>query len=131
MNNKTLALRNGKHRPLTHARMRAWKARFLASLARVPSVKQAARFAGISRRAAYDARKRDESFAAAWDAAIAASIDEVEAKVLEAGLKGDTNVGMFLLRCHKPSVYRDTNRVELDARLVGVLVVPEKEKLPP
>jgi len=46
---------------------------------------------------------------------------------MEAGLKGDMNVAMFLLRCHKPSIYRETNRVEIDQRMVGVLVVPERE----
>jgi hypothetical protein len=50
---------------------------------------------------------------------------------MEAGLKGDMNVAMFLLRCHKPSIYRDTNRVEIDQRLCGVIVLPEKESLPP
>ena len=131
MSNKQLALTDGAHKPPIRARTRIWQARFLASLARVPSVKQAAKFAGIGRRTAYEAKARDETFAKAWDAAIAASIDEVEAKVLEAGLKGDTNVGMFLLRCHKPSIYRDTNRVEIDQRLVGVLVLPEKEQKEP
>ena len=46
---------------------------------------------------------------------------------MEAGLKGDMNVAMFLLRCHKPSIYRDTNRVEIDQRLCGVLILPEQE----
>jgi len=99
----------------------------LASLRRFPSVKQACRFAGIGRRTAYDAKDRDETFATAWNQAIAASIDEVEAKVMEGGLKGDMNVAMVLLRCHKPAIYRETNRVEIDQRMVGVLVVPERE----
>jgi hypothetical protein len=105
--------------------------RFLASLRRFPSVKQACRFVNIGRRTAYDARDRDEAFAAAWNEAISASIDEVEAKVMEAGLKGDMNVAMFLLRCHKRSVYGDVSRMEIDQRMVGVLVVPEKEQKDP
>ena len=136
--NKQLALRsngatvtrNGSHKSHTSrrpARARKWRSRFLASLRRFPSVKQACLASGIGRRTAYDAKNRDEAFSAAWNEAIAASIDEVEAKVIEAGLKGDLPVGMFLLRCHKPSIYRDTNRVEIDQRLVGVLVVPQKE----
>ena len=122
---------NGAHKSHTRAcaraRARFWRSRFLASLRRFPSVKQACRFAGIGRRTAYDAKDRDETFATAWNQAIAASIDEVEAKVMEAGLKGDMNVAMFLLRCHKPSIYRDTNRVEIDQRLCGVLILPEQE----
>src|SRR2546430_2891710 len=132
-NNKALAVHgNGSRKPRTsRARTRVWRSRFLASLRRFPSVKQACAASGIARRTAYDAKDRDETFAAAWDEAISASIDEVEAKVMEAGLKGDMNVAMFLLRCHKPSIYRDTNRVEIDQRLCGILVVPEKENLPP
>lgn len=103
----------------------------MASLRRFPSVKQACRFAGCARRTAYNAKDRDESFSTAWNQAIAASIDEVEAKVMEAGLKGDMNVAMFLLRCHKPATYRETNRMEIDQRLCGVILVPQKESLPP
>jgi hypothetical protein len=131
----TLALSNStsptQHKSHTRTRARNWRPRFLAALSRHPDVKRACQFAGVPRRTAYDAKERDETFAAAWNAAIAASIDEVEAKVMEAGKKGDMNVAMFLLRCHKPSIYRDTNRVEIDQRLVGVLVVPSKEQLPP
>ena len=49
----------------------AWRAEFLAALARGGSVKGAAAAAGVDRTTAYEARKRDPDFAARWAAALA------------------------------------------------------------
>ncbi len=53
------------------AKEAAWRAGFLAALARGGSVKGAARAAGVDRTSAYEARKRDPDFAARWAAALA------------------------------------------------------------
>jgi hypothetical protein len=58
-------------------------------------------------------------------------VDKVEAKVFQQAIDGNEQLAMFLLRAHKRSVYGDVSRLEVDQRLVGVLVVPEKEQLPP
>jgi hypothetical protein len=50
--------------------MRDWRPHFLEALAAAPNVAAACRAAGISRKAAYDARNRDTVFAAAWDEAL-------------------------------------------------------------
>lgn len=49
----------------------AWRAPFLAALARGGSVKGAARAAGVDKTTAYQARGRDAEFAARWVAALA------------------------------------------------------------
>ena len=49
----------------------AWRAGFLAALARGGSVTGAAAAAGVDRTTAYEARKRDSDFAARWTAALA------------------------------------------------------------
>ncbi len=45
--------------------------------------------------------------------------------------KGDSQLLQFILKAHRPERYTEKSRLEIDTRMVGVLVVPEKEKLPP
>jgi len=44
---------------------------------------------------------------------------------------GDSQLLQFILKAHRPERYRETSRVEIDQRLCGVLVVPEKEQKAP
>lgn len=135
MATKTLALRgNGKTTGKvrrTRTRTRVWQAAFLRALRIAPSIKHACKVAKVDRRLVYRVRLQDEEFAVLWDDAIAASIDELEAVAFRKAAEGDSNLLTFLLRCHKPQVYRDVQRQELDMRFCGVLVVPPKENLPP
>jgi hypothetical protein len=125
----TLALldkhkKNGKvHR--VRARTRIWKAAFLKALRIAPSVKHACKVAKIDRRTAYKHRDKDEEFAVLWDDAIAASIDELEAVAFRKAAEGDSNLLTFLLRCHKPQIYRDVIRNEV--AVAGVVFLPEKK----
>jgi hypothetical protein len=109
----------------TRARIARWRANFLDALARVPSVSVAAKSAGISRGVAYEHRERDEAFAAAWDDALAQSIDTLEGAAYFRAIKGDSQLMQFFLRAHKPERYRET--LQVDQRLCGVLLLPEKE----
>jgi hypothetical protein len=124
---KQLALTDGNSKRLKNAQRTtaAQKQRFIRALTKVPSVKHAALAAGFSRRTAYDLRKADEEFNQAWVAAIESSVDEVENRAFEIALKGDPQVAAnlitFLLRCHKPEVYRE--RVEA-AVAAGVIILP-------
>src|SRR5713101_5020065 len=134
MKKRTLALSNNgsvhKVRP-TRARVKRWRAAFLRSLAKSPSVTIAARSAGISTRACYKAKAADPNFAEAWSDCINKSVDSLEHEVFQRALKDDAQLAMFELKAFRPDRYRETSRVEVDQRLFGVLVVPAKESLPP
>lgn len=109
----------------TRARIERWRQAFINALARIPSVAAAARAAGISRTQAYEHRDRDEAFAAAWDDALNQSIDVLEGNAYIRAIRGDSQLTMFMLKAHRPERYRET--LQVDQRLCGVLLLPEKE----
>ena len=115
----------------SRVRVKQWHGAFLKALAKTPSVTIACKAAGISRRTAYDRRERDPAFAEAWADALNQSVDVLEHEVYQRALKEDSQLAMFVLKAFRPERYRETSRVEIDQRMVGVLVVPEKEQLPP
>lgn len=115
---------------------RDWASEFLASLTLTPNVAEACRQAGITRKAAYDRRKADPEFAAAWDEALEESTDELVAEAYRRAkngtkrpvfYKGDVcghirefsdTLAMFLLKAHRPNVYRDRVQQEHSGELV-------------
>jgi hypothetical protein len=109
-----------------HPTSTRWRARFLRALRETPSVKHACLAAGIDRATAYRHRIEDDEFAAKWEDAIQASVDDLEHKAFQMALAGDSNLITFLLRCHKPEVYRDTQRHEVGL-LGGIVLIPAKE----
>jgi hypothetical protein len=119
-----------KVRP-TRARIKQWHAAFLRSLAKTPSVTIAARSAGVSTRACYKARDADPAFAEAWSDAVNKSVDALEHEVYQRALKEDSQLAMFVLKAFRPERYRETSRVEIDQRLCGVIILPEKEQKEP
>lgn len=98
---------------LTDARVKRWRQRFLRSLRRVPNVKAACAAANISRQTAYRNRHDDAEFSVAWQDALDASVDELEAVAFKLALKGDVNLIQFMLRAHRPAIYKETQRREL------------------
>jgi hypothetical protein len=137
---KQLALPNGAtvtsrtkqtHRARAKNGRFRWQRAFLKALRQTPNVQAAAKSAGVGRSHAYATRLNDEIFAAAWDDALGASIDKLEHKAFQLAMAGDSTLITFMLRCHKPSVYRDVQRMEIDARHCGVILMPQKENLPP
>jgi hypothetical protein len=79
------------------------------------------------RRTVYRLRESDQQFADEWKAAIQASVDELEHKAFQLALDGDSNLITFMLRCHKPEVYRDVQKHEVGL-LGGIVLLPPKEK---
>jgi hypothetical protein len=127
---KQLALRSANTTNTSRARTRntaRWRSLFLQALRQTPSIKHACKAAGIVRTTAYKHRKEDQDFAAQWEDAIQASVDELEHKAFQLALAGDSNLITFMLRCHKPEVYRDTQRHEVGL-LGGIVLLPAKEK---
>lgn len=115
---------------------REWDSDFLASLALTPNVAEACRNAGITRKAAYDRRKADPDFAAAWDEALEESTDELVAEVYRRATHGvekpiyykgnivghvqeySDSLAAFLLRSHRRSVYGEQVKQDHTGELV-------------
>lgn len=116
---------------MTVERMAKWQQRFIKSLRAVPNVKVACKAAGINRWTAYRHRKDNPQFAALWQDALDQSIDELEGRAFEIALHGDQQshatcqLITWLLRCHKPETYADTQRHEL---LGGIVLIPAKAR---
>lgn len=67
-----------------------WKSVFLLNLAKVPVVTHACTAAGVSRVLAYNYRREDKAFEAAWNDAIEDGIDNAEAEAYRRGVTGFT-----------------------------------------
>lgn len=89
-----------------------WKEVFVAALAKSPNVSAAAKKAKINRQYAYVERGRDADFAAAWDDALEAAIDDLEGTAWQRAKKRSDVLLIFLLKAHRPEKYRETVRNE-------------------
>lgn len=67
----------------------AWQRTFLAALAETSNVAGAARKAGISASAAYDARRKNRAFADKWQVALAEGYDNLEIELLRRLREGE------------------------------------------
>lgn len=84
-----------------------WKSEFCRLLADTMCVATAARGVGKDRTACYGARRRDPAFAQAWDDAKSEAIENLEKVAYERAKSMSDTLVIFLLKSHKPSVYRD------------------------
>lgn len=116
--------------PNTYIKLtRKKKDTFLKHLRTTANVTTAAKAAGVARITMYKHRKLDEKFGDQWEDAIQQAVDELEEECRRRALKGvkkpvfyqgevcgsvkeySDNLAMFLLKGHRPRVYRE--RVEL------------------
>ena len=67
----------------------AWQRRFLAALAETSNVAAAARKAGVSASAAYEARRKNRAFADNWQASLAEGYDNLEIELLRRLREGE------------------------------------------
>src|SRR3972149_1983478 len=95
----------------TPKKRRDWKTPFLAALHEWPSVTQAGAHARIGRSQAYRIYHEDQDFAREWDAAVREGIEAVEDEAWHRTKKSDTML-IFMLKSHKPLIYRETIRQE-------------------
>ena len=91
----------------------SWHSTFLADLAENCNVSHAARLAGVDRSTAYRHREESAAFAAAWDDAVADGIEALELALRRRGMETSDTAAIFLLKSHKPDVYRENKRTEL------------------
>lgn len=101
-----------------------WAPRFLEVLAQCPDVSRACQAVGIQRSTAYRRRQSDEDFAIAWADAHDKSLDELEAALFQRAKDTDTTAAIFLLKSHRPLIYRERVDVShsggVDVNLAGM-----------
>jgi hypothetical protein len=89
----------------TRTRRQKWQARFLAALAKVPSVSHAAKAAGVHRSTCYEWRDTDPQFAKAWEQSLETAVDSLVVAAFQRALRSSDTLLTFLLRCHRPATY--------------------------
>lgn len=122
------------------AKADAWRPRFLSALAESCNVTYAAREARVNRNTAYEHRDKDGDFAAAWDDAMEQGVEALEfearrralhgveepvvylGKVIYTVKKYSDTLTIFLLKAHRPDVYRE--RQTIDHNVNGEPVIP-------
>lgn len=93
-----------------------WRLPFLAVLRREGNVREACRAAGVSRQVAYRRRNQDSEFRAAWDEARDEAIDQLEEVAFERARRASDTLLIFLLKSHRPTVYRPGPQREMLVR---------------
>ena len=133
--------------PANVRRKLAWQAKFLEALSTNPNVTSACRVAGTTKANAYECRKLDEDFAAAWEEAHDQGIAVLEDAMHERATIGvreplmyqgecvghvhrpSDTLAIFLAKAHRPDKYRDTHKVEhsgsIEHRQVIVFELPD------
>lgn len=91
----------------------SWHSVFLADLAKNCNVSHAARAAGVDRSTVYRHREENAEFATAWDDAAEDGIEALELALRQRGMETSDTAAIFLLKAHRPDVYRENRRTEL------------------
>lgn len=89
-----------------------WAEKFLFALRNSGNIRASCQAAGIDRKDAYKARDSSTAFAHAWKEAIDESIDVLEAIARQRAATISDVLLIFLLKAHRPELYRDTYRHE-------------------
>lgn len=89
------------------ARNPNWQPKFLEIFGNTMNISLSADGAGIDRRTVYRARQNDPEFAAAMDDAKEEAIERLEADAYERAKKMSDTLLIFLLKAHKPALYRE------------------------
>lgn len=89
-----------------------WRERFLRALHATPNVTRAADYAGITKDTAYRERQRNPAFAQAWQNARERAVDDLEEAAFDRAKEVSDTLAIFLLKCNRPEVYRDTQRID-------------------
>jgi hypothetical protein len=91
-----------------------WAPAFLSVLRDTCNVRASCQAAGISRQAAYDYRDKDKAFRKQWADAIEDGIEVLEAAARQRAMSISDTLLIFLLKAHRPEVYRDRYEVKIN-----------------
>lgn len=101
---------------LTTTKERDWHPMFIEHFAEHANVTQAAVYAGVDRHTVYQHRKNDAAFAEQWHDALEMAIETLEgamrSKAMTMADMPSVTAGIFLLKAHRPTIYRDNIKVE-------------------
>lgn len=89
---------------------KAWRPVFLEALRTHGMVTAAALAAGIHRDTAYFERSIDPMFAAEWREALDRGVEMLEDVAKKRAFEGSDTLLIFLLKAHRPEIYRETIR---------------------
>ncbi len=140
--------------PISATLKKKWAKPFLEALEETANVSEAARIAGVDHCTPYRDRKRDKAFKKAWEQALERGIATLEIEARRRALHGversfhdkDGNVTstetkysdsltMFLLKAHRPKIYRDNITMEMrhsgnvEVRFAGMTVEEKKTEI--
>ena len=73
-------------------------------------VSEAAKVANVSRWTVYHERTIDSVFAKEWEAALTLGVEALEDAAKMRAFEGSDTLLIFLLKAHRPAVYRETTR---------------------
>jgi hypothetical protein len=122
------------------------KRSFIATLAETCRVDRSCKAAGISRVTAYQWRKQDAKFGVAWQEAVNVGISALEDEAHRRAFEGvdepvyhlgnrcgkirrySDTLAIFLLKAHRPAVYRDNSRVEVTGEGGGPIQIDGTER---
>jgi hypothetical protein len=105
----------------------SWHTKFLEILGSTCNVTLAAKGAGIDRTSAYDHYKTQPDFAAAWDDAKDAAVEILEAEAWQRARKTSDTLIIFLLKAHKPQMYREKIEQQVGGQLE--IVVKREQRI--
>lgn len=89
-----------------------WCDAFIETLRITGNVRRSCEAAGVSRKVAYQRRNESPAFAKRWDDALEDACDELEEVARSRAKESSDTLLMFLLKAHRPGVYRETVRNE-------------------
>jgi len=137
------------HRGHARAKTNIWYPVFLAEVAASMNVRRACEKAEVDSTTVYDRRESDKAFAAAWDEALTRACDKAEAELYRRAVEGvekpvtvagnreviteySNDLLMFMLRAHRPKLYREKQEITgKDGGPVTIRVVYDEPKEEP
>jgi hypothetical protein len=108
-----------------------WQDRFLELFAISLNVALSAQGAGVNRTTVYREAERNNDFADKWNEAKQSAIERLEASAYDRAHKTSDTLLIFLLKSHKPGIYRETHHIQTTQLNINYadLTQPQLERL--
>jgi|SRR6266498_3188660 hypothetical protein len=108
--------------------VKKYKELFLKQLARGCSPGVAAENIKIARATAYGWKKEDEQFDAAWVDAVETSLDKLETRVYNSGMRGNASNAQFTLKHRRANVYGNVDSQQAKSNFILNITLQEQYK---
>lgn len=105
----------------THHGDGEWRQPFLTAFANSGNIRLACRAAGINRATVVRTRRTNKTFAVAYDEAMVEAIESLEAEARRRAMTTSDTLLIFLLKAHKPEMYREVVGHEVTGKDGGPL----------